>query len=1625
MGKTKDNAKQRPLGGHQILAIMRSGADPSAIATTLLAQAGRQVIPDRQYRRTVAKAGTTMRRMAARARYVSERTGNTIEVHPDDLPQYVRRSGRFTVFETDETDPLAGQSMISALGRKKVDDATERASNPVYQSILSEEREYDDFLSKEEASKQKQAADRAKTKRRNEIEKAIGWPDDIQPEDVPSGQIYFGGPVGRDQVVATVGQIAQDAVEGKIHPYIAVSHLVGVAMELNQKKKGAKVRHFHNVEPNTMHGAIGRIVRDLLIGDKPLTEAVDQIMEGIDELATGTPDEEAGGKSKGKGAKGKSVSKSRMVDQEAIDKITTDLAAGVITREQATEALFALTDKAGTRKKQRESAAQRYRSAVDQIGVSPPEVAIQMIRDIDSMTGAEARAAMAEVGLDTAPGGIPVDQKEALKRYLSRRAQPGVQQMLAAEIAKNAKPPKPIRTVPEAKKLVERVRTLPPAEARAELAVIEKAPVPVIQAVAEGLGADIGSGDGKKATRPLLLQAITRTLVAAAKGSPGGAPSPAGRPNLGPGPGPQPKMQSPPPPGPVPNVDYLSPELPAIAPAPMPVDLMAPPPPRSPGHRAELIDDLPAAPKAPSPAGPGLGPMPSPAYSQPFTADRADRLADRDWHSDQSWMDSADSIAAMGDVQMAHAIASGVVHGAWPGVIGLTLSRMAPHQRLQATVAASLDDAEQEILTIRQRSTFSLGGQKADQRPLLALRLIREAGVRPGRVPASEIEAAVRDLAVTRQRLTQSGTPEEHPQIVALQAAQAAGQVALDIARGGIGHPDTAISAVGLGDRLRHLRGQHPDISMAAKETAAKVLRYAFRSQPEATHEIRMSLWSRITRRRGNVQHAVEATWYPLRRMGFKVGKRWFGDRAKAEAYATASGGEVRDVSRQGQGKKRFSEKVAAKVGKPAEGPAKKPQPPVTKPEPSDDLGDTIDGVLDAGIENLLMGGDAFDFAERVRENQRYEERKKHRMGFKVGDRWFADQAAASEFAQQSGGEVVDVTRKPDEDEWLEMVPPEFEEAGEEDEWPTDNSARSRNFRKLYYHYRGTGLHDHVEAKGLADAHAEKYEIMRAARLLARDGGSVKQIREAGQSLYQNLHLDDLIDLSAKLGLPAKRTEKDSQIVSRIVRHLVKRSKSKRAGKGSQKSPTRQMGFRVEGTKRWFPNREQAEKYRTKYGIEGQVRDVTRKPGGGGSKKATATKAATTKTKAKAKAKEDSEPGDWGTEKQPYYRPGPNPTVDTVITRDGKNGKKQILLIKRKGKWENGKWALPGGFHDTDAPKGQRWKPGRESVEDAAIRELAEETGLDVKTIKANMAKVGVFGDKKKPSGRDPRDNPKAWAVSTAFQLHIPSTTAANLDDVRGSDDASDAQWIDVDKLGDMELAFDHKNIVEKAGIVIGEEKGKGKPTKAPEKAPANIDRIRKLANRDRFTFDEAYAVGNDITALSDNELNGLLDELGIDFVGGEVRNRRQAKLIMHLLTKAYDPRKSRTGEKQPSGNRPATQEEYDRDETLKAEAKAGPGLPTELEFSGAVFDAVGGDYSRSDKYRNLAHAWRQFDKLSEEEQRREYRTAYAKGGKFGQSEIGARVLFAGFQGGLNDNQMLRLIKAIEDRMNRRRGRGW
>lgn len=121
-------------------------------------------------------------------------------------------------------------------------------------------------------------------------------------------------------------------------------------------------------------------------------------------------------------------------------------------------------------------------------------------------------------------------------------------------------------------------------------------------------------------------------------------------------------------------------------------------------------------------------------------------------------------------------------------------------------------------------------------------------------------------------------------------------------------------------------------------------------------------------------------------------------------------------------------------------------------------------------------------------------------------------------------------------------------------------------------------------------------------------------------------------------------------------------------------------------------------------------------------------------------------------------RRNPVPTVDIIIKyKDG------IILIKRKNPPEG--WALPGGFVDYG-----------ESLEDSAVREAREETGLDVQLIRQFH------------SYSDPNRDPRLHTITTVFIAEASGKASAG-------DDAAEIGVFPQDALPE-KIAFDHRLIL-------------------------------------------------------------------------------------------------------------------------------------------------------------------------------------------------------------------------------------
>lgn len=122
----------------------------------------------------------------------------------------------------------------------------------------------------------------------------------------------------------------------------------------------------------------------------------------------------------------------------------------------------------------------------------------------------------------------------------------------------------------------------------------------------------------------------------------------------------------------------------------------------------------------------------------------------------------------------------------------------------------------------------------------------------------------------------------------------------------------------------------------------------------------------------------------------------------------------------------------------------------------------------------------------------------------------------------------------------------------------------------------------------------------------------------------------------------------------------------------------------------------------------------------------------------------------------------------------------KLMLIKRTEKdaegepnIEGGKWALPGGFIQPD-----------ETAFEAAKRELEEETGVtDI-----HIQHFGVYDQ----PGRDKR----GWIISNAHYAIVPEDYLSKR---KAADDAEEVELYTLEEVFQLELAFDHRQIIEEA----------------------------------------------------------------------------------------------------------------------------------------------------------------------------------------------------------------------------------
>lgn len=199
--------------------------------------------------------------------------------------------------------------------------------------------------------------------------------------------------------------------------------------------------------------------------------------------------------------------------------------------------------------------------------------------------------------------------------------------------------------------------------------------------------------------------------------------------------------------------------------------------------------------------------------------------------------------------------------------------------------------------------------------------------------------------------------------------------------------------------------------------------------------------------------------------------------------------------------------------------------------------------------------------------------------------------------------------------------------------------------------------------------------------------------------------------------------------------------------------------------------------------------------------------------------------------------PRPSVTADVAVFTVLENKSLGILLIKRGNPPYKDHWALPGGFME----------PG-ETVEECALRELREETGI----VPASVFLAGVFSN--------PRRDPRGWIISNAFTCAY----CLEMGDAVSGDDAKDAAWFDVSftkaESGLYELLLKHDGFC-------------GRSVLTESRSRSGAVMFRQIESG-LLAFDHAEMIASAVCSIKSRvkEFEALFDFLPFDFTLGELQ---------------------------------------------------------------------------------------------------------------------------------------------------------
>lgn len=132
----------------------------------------------------------------------------------------------------------------------------------------------------------------------------------------------------------------------------------------------------------------------------------------------------------------------------------------------------------------------------------------------------------------------------------------------------------------------------------------------------------------------------------------------------------------------------------------------------------------------------------------------------------------------------------------------------------------------------------------------------------------------------------------------------------------------------------------------------------------------------------------------------------------------------------------------------------------------------------------------------------------------------------------------------------------------------------------------------------------------------------------------------------------------------------------------------------------------------------------------------------------------------------------PSITASTVIL----NSNDEVLLIKRGKDPYKGHWALPGGFMNMG-----------ETTKQCAIREVLEEAGIDLTYRYVELHTVSDV----------PNRDPRGRVVDFVYHSRLPNPIT-----LVAGDDACEAKFFSLSEVNELNIAFDHKEVLLKYFVI-------------------------------------------------------------------------------------------------------------------------------------------------------------------------------------------------------------------------------